>query len=85
MTFKYGFDTTPYFQTVATTLIRRHGEEALALADHAIQKMQMIGNAEGTFLWEGVRSAMYDTVVDAMSGENTGSAGLQSDSLALCH
>jgi hypothetical protein len=67
MTIRYDFDTSPYFERVAATLIRCHGDEAFALADQVIRKLKVSGDAEGIFLWEGVRSAMYDTVVDAMS------------------
>jgi hypothetical protein len=85
MTFRYDFDTTPYFATVAATLIRRHGDDALLLANHAIQRMKMSGDAEGIFLWEGVRSAMFDTLVDAMSGPDTAATHAPGASAPLCH
>jgi len=67
MDFKYDFDTTPYFNTAASTLIRDHGDEALMLADHAIQKMRRTGDKEGTFMWEGVRSAIFDRIIDTLN------------------
>jgi len=74
MTFNYNFDTAPYFEIVASTLISRHGEDALMLADHAIQRMRNKGDAEGIFMWEGVRSAIFDTIVDSLSTMAAGSS-----------
>jgi len=88
--FTYDFDTAPYFSTVASTLISRHGEDALMLADHAIQRMRNQGDAEGIFMWEGVRSAIFDTIVDFMSADAPSSDGRYGDHdeaahPSLCH
>jgi hypothetical protein len=72
MKFNYDFDTAPYFEIVASTLISRHGEDALMLADHAIRKMRNSGDAEGIFMWEGVRSAIFDTILDSLGGLPSG-------------
>ena len=75
MKFDYDFDTAPYFSTVASTLISRHGDDALALADQAIRRLRTKGDAEAVFLWEGVRSAIFDTIVDAMSDDEKSADG----------
>ncbi len=85
MTIRYDFDTTPYFARVAAALLRHHGDDAFALADQAIRKLKANGDPEGIFLWEGVRSAMYDTVVDAMGGQNPIPAGQEAVTSGLCH
>lgn len=85
MSFQYDFDTSPYFATVAATLLRRHGEDALALADQAIRRLKMTGDAEGIFLWEGVRSAMFDTLLDALSDRSQIPAERPATDRVFCH
>jgi hypothetical protein len=85
MQFHYGFDTSTYFQAAATDLIRSHGEDALLLAEHALHKMRMSGDAEGVFLWEGVRSAIFDTIVDALDDGVMPARPSSIASAGLCH
>lgn len=79
MKFNYDFDTAPYFSTVASTLISRHGEDALALADQAIRTMRTKGDAEAIFMWEGVRSAIFDTIMDSMNAGEKNPDGQSAD------
>jgi len=83
--FTYEFDTAPYFSIVASTLISRHGEDALVLADQAIQRMKTKGDAEGTFMWQGVRSAIFDTIVDSMSATRPDADSRSGDGMGLGH
>ena len=85
MKFTYDFDTAPYFSIVASTLISRHGDDALMLADQAIQRMRIKGDAEGTFMWRGVRSAIFDTIVDSMSATRPGADSRSGDGMELGH
>lgn len=85
MNFHYDFDTSGYFQAVAVDLIRCHGQDALLLADQAIQNMRRSGDAEGAFLWEGVRSAIFDTIVDALDESTAPARGARNSGASPCH
>jgi len=52
------FDTDTYFTIVADNLLRDHGQNALALAESALEKMQDMGDDEGLFMWQGVQSQL---------------------------
>ena len=54
------FDVQPYFDTVARHLLNCHGPGALCLADQALIKMRVLGDADGYRLWQEVRMAMLD-------------------------
>jgi len=56
------FDTDTYFTIVADNLLRDHGQNALALAESALEKMQVIGDNEGLFMWQGVQSQLIKKV-----------------------
>lgn len=49
-----GIDAEPYFDIVAATLLRRHGQQALTFARDALERWRGGNDREGLELWEGV-------------------------------
>lgn len=54
-----GIDPSPFFNTVADNLLRRHGRQALRLASDAMTRLGRAGDAEGAELWREVARVMW--------------------------
>ena len=52
------FDTDIYFGIVAENLLRDHGQKALIYAESALEKMELLGDEEGLYMWRGVQSQL---------------------------
>ena len=57
---EYDFDTSPYFKAAALDLLSVHGEDALFLADRAIDKMKSLEHEEGLLMWQGIQTALLE-------------------------
>lgn len=65
-----GIDPSPFFNTVADNLLRRHGSQALRLATDAIARLGKAGDSEGAELWRELSRVMWARAVDlAPAGE----------------
>ncbi|MEX1147492.1 MAG: hypothetical protein WEB93_03825 [Sphingomonadales bacterium] len=53
-----GIDPAPLFDIAAHSLIAEYGTGALALADHALGRMDVLGDEDGLALWHGVKTAI---------------------------
>ncbi len=49
-------------RTIAYTLVDRHGDAALLLADQAIGEMRTLGDAPRTHAWEALKSVIDDAL-----------------------
>lgn len=60
-----GIDAEPYFDIVASTLLKRHGHQALTFARDALERWRGGSDREGLELWEGVWRTLTQRVAAA--------------------
>ncbi len=59
------FDPRLYFRIAAENLFRSYGAQALHFADHALNKMKMLGDEEGFEMWLGIHEALVETAIES--------------------
>ncbi len=59
------FDPRIYFRIAAENLFRSYGAQALHFADHALNKMKMLGDEEGFEMWLGIHEALIETAIES--------------------
>lgn len=60
-----GIDAEPYFNIVAASLLKRHGQQALTFARDAVERWRGGNDREGLELWEGVWRSLTARVAAA--------------------